>query len=195
MATKTLIPRILCIAERSYCASFQDWFTRCLELQELLVSFPTLGLQIRNKTTDADSELEKLLPEITPSPQIWLNGIIETTKVFQRHISEYQIKQSRQYPVFASSIHSPEALDKAISFAPKFLQYGAVFATSKPVQPLGISRLQRICDLSSVPILAVGGIDSKEKIIECTKAGADGVSIGSWIMQAKNMKERIEDIL
>lgn len=190
-----LIPKVLIIAERSYCASFQDWYTRCLELQELLLLFPTLGLQIRNKTEDASSELEILLSDISPSPQIWLNGIIETKRVFQRHLPEYQIEKAGRYPIFASSIHSLAALEKAIPFAPEFLQYGAVFATSKPVEPLGLSRLKEHCDSSSVPILAVGGIGSKEKIIECTKAGADGVSIGSWVMQAKNMKERIEGIL
>ena len=95
---------------------------------------------------------------------------------------------------FATSIHSQKTLQIACLFLP-FLQYGAIFPTSKPVEPLGIANLKQMCLSSPLPILAVGGINSMEKIIECKRAGANGVCIGSWIMQANNMKQRIEEII
>ena len=195
MAEKIKSPRLLIIAERSYCSSFEDWKNRIVEIQQFLPGLPSLGLQIRNKTENALTELPILLSHILPSSQIWLNGIIQTNRDFQRHLPEDDIESAPQYPIFASSIHSPTALQKALIFQPHFLQYGAVFPTSKPVQPLGLENLKQICKRSVVPILAVGGINSSEKIIQCQRAGAWGVSIGSWIMQHPNMKALIEDIL
>lgn len=207
MASTELIPFLLLIAERTYCSSFEDWYSRVLILQDLLPDFPALGLQVRNKTPKAEDEFQKLLPYLHPSSQIWLNGPFETIcplpeiERFQRHFPENRIKDAPFTQKFATSIHSLKALEQALSlctqksFCPQFLQYGAVFPTSKPVKPLGIANLKQICLASPLPIFAVGGINSMEKIIECKRAGADGISIGSWIMQAKDMKQRIEEIL
>lgn len=194
MASTELVPSLLIIGERTYCSSFEDWYSRILRLQELLPLYPWLGLQIRNKTPAATTELLQLLPQLQPTSQLWINGTIEDPRLFLRHLPEYQITQARKYPRFATSIHSQAALYRAMDFQPQFLQYGAIFRTKKPVQPLGLDRLSQISALSSRPILAVGGINSMEKIIECKKAGAYGVSIGSWIMQAADMKQRIERI-
>lgn len=196
MASKRLntVPTVLIIAERTYCTSFDDWYSRVLILQDLLPFFPSLGLQVRNKTLASTREFACLLPQLKPCPQLWLNGTLSLKLPFQRHLPEDQIEEAVALSHFASSIHSQHALQKALRYSPQFLQYGAVFPTSKPVSPLGISHLQQICLSSPVPILAVGGINSLEKIIECKRAGAYGVSIGSWIMQANDMKQRIEGI-
>lgn len=189
-----MLPSLLIIAERSYCSSFLDWKERIFFLLEILPNYPNTALQIRNKTALRRSEQYSLLKQVSPTPQIWLNGAMPTAKNFQRHLPEHDIEQAPQFFSIASSIHSPEALHKALPYRPLFLQYGAIFPTSKPVTPLGLDNLSTICKSSNVPIFAVGGINSIDRIKACKDAGALGVSIGSWIMQSDNMQQLLEQI-
>ena len=76
-----------------------------------------------------------------------------------------------------------------------FVQYGAIYPTSKPVTPLGIPALKDICTATHLPVLAVGGIQSFEQISDCLDAGVHGVSIGSWILNASDPSDLIAEIV
>ena len=97
-----------------------------------------------------------------------------------------------------ASIHSLNALHQASEMGVHYVQYGAIFPTSKPVTPAGIDSLQTICGHTRIPVLAVGGINTVQRVKECLSAGAYGVSVGSWILQSKDpclvIKQIVEEI-
>ncbi len=96
--------------------------------------------------------------------------------------------------VQGASVHSHSALQYAETFGFDYVQYGAVYPTSKPVQPVGLKALHSICKASSLPVLAVGGISSLDRISDCLTHGAYGVSIGSWLLNAQNPHSILKQI-
>ncbi len=129
--------------------------------------------------------------------QLQLNGLHQPNRHCMRHLPEIAIGEAfgRRPTVLGASIHSLEALKKAQANAVDYVQYGAIFPTSKPVQPLGLNALQHICQHSTVPVLAVGGISTERRIQECLNHGAYGVSIGSWILQASDTTATLNTIM
>lgn len=62
-----------------------------------------------------------------------------------------------------------------------YITFGPVFPTPSkpnrgPDQIPGLEKLQEVCKDISIPVLALGGIDSGERIARCREMGADGVA-------------------
>lgn len=91
------------------------------------------------------------------------------------------------------SIHSIEDLREAIAMGAKSVIYGHIFETfCKPgMEPRGIDNLKEICDASSVPVLAIGGItkDNVKKVYGC---GASGICLMSSVMQTDDPRSVID---
>lgn len=194
------IPRLLIIAERGYCDSDAHWLRQLDRILGTLTCRPTVGLQIRNKY-DAKS-WAIVAPHIArwmgsyPNQSL-LNGFIFPTIDCARHFPEAQLQAVTEKRTFlrGGSIHSVSAVETATRVGCDYVQYGAVFPTSKPVVPTGVNALRSICEVSTIPVLAVGGISTGRQICQCLLAGAYGISIGSWIMQAQSPVTVIDQIL
>ena len=193
------IPRLLIIAERGYCASDAHWLEQITLILGILNKHPTVALQIRNKYAQkswqiVETHLERWM-ESHPN-QCLLNGWGFPAISCARHLPESDLQSDIQQTMWlrGGSIHSVTALKSAIQVGCHYVQYGAVFPTSKPVVPTGVQALQDLCEISNVPVLAVGGISTEQRIQQCLSAGAYGVSIGSWIMQSHNPLLEIERI-
>ncbi|MGW3788795.1 thiamine phosphate synthase [Micromonospora chokoriensis] len=50
--------------------------------------------------------------------------------------------------------------------------------------PLGPDGLRRLIDISPVPVLALGGVETPEQVTACVKAGAAGVAVLGALMRA-----------
>ena len=91
------------------------------------------------------------------------------------------------------SIHSIEDLKEAINMGAKSVIYGHIFETfCKPgMKPRGLDNLREICNESSVPVLAIGGItkDNVKKVYDC---GASGICLMSSVMQTDDPKSVID---
>jgi len=85
------------------------------------------------------------------------------------------------------SVHSVEAALRAQREGADFVQVGTVFATrSKPgVEPAGPEIVQSVREAVSIPVLAIGGIDTTN-VSKVMSAGADGVAVISAIMDAED---------
>ncbi len=193
------VPRLLIIGERGYCRSDAHWIEQLSCIVSILKQYPTVALQIRNKYHPKSwSAVEVLVEEWmnTHPNQCLLNGWVFPTVNCARHLPEAQLDTAPVSPMvlFGGSVHSVSALNKASHFGCHYVQYGAVFTTSKPVVPTGLTSLQAICTASAIPVLAVGGISNSQKIHGCLSAGAYGISIGSWIMQSQNPVSVIDHI-
>ena len=194
-----MIPRLLIIAERGYCPDTTSWVTTIDRLWTILPKYPTVSLQVRNKLSTQDwTTIEDRLRrwvDLYPE-QCILNGTLFPDLTMARHLPENTLyAKPHNYPLWGTSIHSLEALHRAESMKVDYLQYGAIFPTSKPVTPLGLPALQNICTHSSLPVLAVGGINTVQRVGQCLKQGAYGLSVGSWILQASDPEPIIEQIL
>jgi thiamine-phosphate pyrophosphorylase len=76
------------------------------------------------------------------------------------------------------STHSVEEILEAGSQGADYVTFGPVFYTSSKAAygpPIGVKQLRRATQSTSLPILALGGIDAGH-ITECLEAGAHGIA-------------------
>lgn len=197
------IPHILFIAERSYCNSPAHWLLTCMDFVPILLAYPQVSIQIRNKygaSAETEAVLQCFSPYIEKHPQLqkqlWINDttIPISSYPWPRHLPESTALQTATLSVpIAISVHSINSL--VTHTQPLFLQFGAIFPTSKPVEPLGLEKLREFCAYSKQPVLAVGGINSIEKVQQCLENGVAGVSIGSWLVNSPTKELHIQQIL
>lgn len=84
------------------------------------------------------------------------------------------------------SVHSLDEVKTAVNLGAAYLIAGHIYASScKPgLPPRGLAFLRMACELSSVPVYAVGGIGvDKEQIKEVLACGAAGVCVRSALMR------------
>ncbi|MGW5560225.1 thiamine phosphate synthase [Micromonospora sp. NPDC003944] len=55
--------------------------------------------------------------------------------------------------------------------------------------PLGTDGLRKLIEVSPVPVLALGGIETPDQVTACVGAGATGVAVLGALMRAKNTTE------
>lgn len=87
------------------------------------------------------------------------------------------------------SVSNREEAERAIAAGADYLGVGAVFATSTKADAYALSPkiLKEICGKSSVPVVAIGGIN-KDNIHKLTGCGADGVALVSAIFGADDIE-------
>lgn len=102
----------------------------------------------------------------------------------------------RYFKQIGFSVHSLEELELAQQLGAGYVFYGHVFATDckKGIAPRGLRALHEICESAKVPVFAIGGI-SQENARQAVEAGASGVCVMSWGMQADEaqIRELIEE--
>ena len=84
------------------------------------------------------------------------------------------------------SCHSLEDAAKAAAAGADYLFFGPVFATpSKQAfgAPQGLQKLEQVCRAISIPVLAIGGVDS-QNARDCLLAGAAGMAAIRMFQQA-----------
>ena len=93
------------------------------------------------------------------------------------------------------SVHSKQEIMAAVGA--DFLVFGPVYFTlSKATygEPQGLARLREAVVSSSVPVLAIGGIQN-ERVAEILNAGAHGIAVISAISAASDPAQATRDLL
>ena len=91
------------------------------------------------------------------------------------------------------STHSPEQVVEATEQGADYIGFGPLFPTNTKDDPepvVGLDGMKKIRPLTSLPIVAIGGIQS-ESVSEIMAAGADAVAVASGILDASNPREAI----
>ena len=103
-----------------------------------------------------------------------------------------QIEYSNGF-VKGFSVHSVEAAQRAQESGADYVVFGAVFPTSShPGEPAkGIDTLREVASSVSVPVYAIGGIDSEESVQSCLQNGAHGVAVRSNVWEAIDVRQRV----
>lgn len=99
-------------------------------------------------------------------------------------LEEMTEETKKQFIEIGVSTHSLEELEKAEDLGASYVFAGHVFATDckKGVPPRGLEFLKAMCEHTTLPVYAIGGIQ-KDNAASCIKAGADGVCIMSGCMR------------
>ena len=78
------------------------------------------------------------------------------------------------------STHSPEELDRALTFDPDYIALGPIFPTILKAMPFAPQGLERIGEwkrlIGAIPLVAIGGL-TPERAAQCLAQGADSVAV------------------
>ncbi|PCJ54947.1 MAG: hypothetical protein COA70_04495 [Planctomycetota bacterium] len=78
------------------------------------------------------------------------------------------------------STHEQKEVEQALSQGADFLIFGPIWETPEKVgvmHPKGLKTLAQICKISSIPVIAIGGIGAGSQVQACQEAGAYGVAV------------------
>ena len=99
--------------------------------------------------------------------------------------------------IIGFSTHSIAQVQKSIRLPVQYIGFGPVYppATKKDAYPMvGLRRLAQASEISSVPVVAIGGIGVKQ-IPEVLKAGASSAAVIASLMRAENLALQMQRFL
>ena len=95
------------------------------------------------------------------------------------------------------STHNADQVRESNRLKPDYIGFGPIFkpGSKKDHDPIvGISGLREIRSLTSLPIFAIGGIQS-EQVREVMQAGANGIAVISAVLNAQDIQQAVSDFL
>ncbi|WP_102347211.1 thiazole tautomerase TenI [Bacillus sp. Marseille-P3661] len=164
------------------------------------------ALHLREKSMNA-SELFKLVNNLisggVPRSKLYINDRVDVAaatgvngvQLGYNSLDVSAVKETFPRLRVGSSVHSlKEALEKEQQGA-DFLVFGHIFnTTSKPdLQPRGIASLRELTDAVSIPVIAIGGINTTN-IANVLQANVQGVAVLSAILEDKNPLIRAKEL-
>ena len=195
-----------------YAVTDQSWLKEgetLLSVCENVLSNGATFLQIREKDLDADSfEAEaarlKALCAQYKVPYV-VNDSVEIAMAIDAdgvHVGQSDIKgrdirsmigKDKILGISAGTIEEAIAAEKA---GADYIGVGAVFATGtkKNARNLSVEALKKIVSAVSIPVVAIGGINSKN-LMELRGSGVDGVAVVSAIFSAEDPGEATAQLL
>lgn len=96
--------------------------------------------------------------------------------------------------IIGFSTHSSVQARRAFAFPVQYIGFGPVYETStkdNASPAVGIERLRRICTISPLPVVAIGGIKLAQ-VPEILAAGAASVAVISDLMKSRDLARRME---
>jgi thiamine-phosphate pyrophosphorylase len=93
--------------------------------------------------------------------------------------------------------HSLEELAAAEADGAQYATLSPIFPTrSKPGYgpPLGLAALTRLCVAVSIPVYALGGIDTPQRVRACLAEGASGVAVMGAVMRAADPARTVKEL-
>jgi thiamine-phosphate pyrophosphorylase len=96
------------------------------------------------------------------------------------------------------STHSLSEAREAEQGGADFITFGPVYKTPSKMKygvPPGLSALKEVCEKVNLPVLALGGVNKKEKIKEIKASGAFGIALISTLIQAEDAEAQAIDFI
>ena len=188
-----VLPDFLAIVDLDYAGSFEHWIGTLRRLSDLPED-PTLCVQVRVKSR-SDDELVVLAAQareafrnatVTLSwngdPHIASSCGFDACHQPQACISAFPEETS--HLTHSASIHDLASLRLAQSFKADFVVFGPVFQPRwKNVSAQGIDELTRLTSISSIPVVALGGIHLGN-VSKIPQTGVYGIACLSSVMDS-----------
>jgi thiamine-phosphate pyrophosphorylase len=99
--------------------------------------------------------------------------------------------------IIGFSTHTLAQVKKSLHLPVHYLGFGPIYPTAtkeKPMPVVGLRRLARACRISSVPVVAIGGI-GLEQVREVLQTGAASVAVISALMKAQDLARQMQRFL
>jgi len=105
--------------------------------------------------------------------------------------------------IIGATVHSPEEARDAIAAGADYLGVGSIYPTrtKTDIRLVGLDTLALICGISTIPVIAIGGID-EERVDEILSRGAHGIAVISAVLDeddparaARRLRERVDRYL
>ena len=191
------VMKLYVIADRGVFASDDAWLRALVAIAPAVAASPDARLQVRIKGLSVEHRLA-LIGRVRAAlganaHHAILNGSVAEALANGfggAHYPEATLPAELlvRPPGFTvgAAIHSTSALERSIRAGADYVLFGPVFdAGSKPVAGVGLEALRAVSTVSTVPVLAVGGI-TPGRVPACLAAGAVGVGVVSGILHAPN---------
>lgn len=202
---------------RLYAVTDRSWAKRqtLLKQIELVLSGGATLLQLREKELNFEAFLQeaksaKKICQKFDVPLI-VNDNVEVAIYSGAdgvHIGQgdMKLKEVRKFlgpsKIIGVSVHTPEEALVAEKDGADYLGVGSIFPTSTKVDAsmLSLKTLAEICKIVSVPVVAIGGINS-QNISTLANSGVVGIAVISAIFSQRNiplatylLKQQVEEI-
>ncbi len=202
---KSHLPRLFLISSGEECDGSGALLLRQLAL--LPRSHPCM-VQIREKKLSAKELLtlalkarEMELPEGTlllmnERVDLALAASLEGVHLPETACSAKVLRTFAPNLIYGCSVHSPSALRIAEEAGADYLLFGPVFDTpSKRIYgaPQGLEKLGALCQATSLPVFALGGITKKNAGL-CMAKGSYGIAVLSLFRDTDRVADTIEEL-
>ena len=100
--------------------------------------------------------------------------------------------------IIGVSTHSLTEACEAEQGGADFITFGPVYETPSKMKygpPPGVGALKEVCRKVNLPVLALGGINKKEKIKDIKESGAFGIALISGLFQAEDVRAQAFDFI
>ena len=196
-------PEVIAIVDRGYARDFDHFIGTVCRLSELPHD-QNLCVQIRVKSLtlaeleDTARSAREAFTNRTVS-LIW-NGDARIAMLFgfdgchQTQDGIGKIKEEASHLIHSASVHDDASLRRAQSCGVDFVIFGPVFEPRwKAVQAQGIDRLKSFVETASVPVIAIGGINSNT-LQSVSTTGVCGVAFLSGVMDASDPVDAVTNL-
>lgn len=94
------------------------------------------------------------------------------------------------------SIHSTQEAIAAEKLGASYLIAGHIFATGckANLPPRGIDFLREVCTSVSIPVYAIGGMDTQDHVTQAMKCGGEGICVMSSLMQCSDVSQAVSNL-
>lgn len=191
---------ILCVTNRNLCK--EDFLVRI----EKIAKTKPKGIILREKDL-SEADYRTLAIKVTQICQKYdvpcilhsfINAAIELN-VGSIHLPMHILRQmsgeqKAKFSIIGASCHCSEDAAEAEKLGCTYITAGHVFDTDckKGLPGRGLDFLYSICKAVSIPVYAIGGIDS-HNFVSVRRAGAEGACIMSGLMCCEDVNKYMED--
>ena len=99
--------------------------------------------------------------------------------------------------IIGASARTEDKILEAISQGADYIGYGPIYKTSSKLDaetPKGLERLQRMCELATCPVIAIGGI-TLQTAADVIRAGAYGIAVISAVCGQQDPVKATRDLI
>lgn len=192
---------IICITNRKLCQ--EDFLARI----ERIASCRVKGIVLREKDLD-ENEYKELAFKVMDicsryGVKCILHSFVDVALILKAdaiHLPLHILRQmtdeeKSHFSIIGASCHSAKDAKEAQTLGCTYITAGHVFETDckKGLPGRGLDFLKNVCNAVSVPVYAIGGIDS-ENISQVRMSGASGACVMSSLMVSNNVSEFLKSM-
>lgn len=176
------------------------------EMSQAMVDGGAGLLQIRHKGIWNEAALEAARQVNRIAPHLIINDRADIAKLLnvglhvgQTDLSPQDARQILPEGILGLSTHNQEQLLQALTEPVDYIAVGPIFNTSSKLNPdpvVGLNLLAELRKLTSLPLVAIGGI-TRANALDVLSAGADSVAVIGDLypenLTAQSLRQRVEE--